>query len=192
MKKSIFAAFQIGLLTAAVVCSSVVLPPLAAAQTTPAIPPSLSTPDTGQIQVPIPKTPADVPGPVPGNTMTDAYVQLVGRMAYMWGYPLVNAHNRRVAFAGAPEPGLLGGVVPVAPVGFNEMLTNYLKQTRPSLSVLTRMLRTGRDSPHSTKNLRWFRCRTSVTAFTSTQCMTSAPTRSAGSASSMARSPAFT
>ena len=59
--------------------------------------------------------------------MTDAYVQLVGRMAYVWGYPLVNAHNRRAAFAEAPEPGLLGGVVPVAPVGFNQMLTNYLK-----------------------------------------------------------------
>lgn len=37
------------------------------------------------IQVPIPKTSADVPGPVPGNTMTSAYVQLVGRMAYVWG-----------------------------------------------------------------------------------------------------------
>jgi hypothetical protein len=30
------------------------------------------------LQVPIPKTPANVPGPVPGNTMTSAYVQLVG------------------------------------------------------------------------------------------------------------------
>jgi hypothetical protein len=80
-----------------------------------------------QVQVPIPKTAAEVPGPVPGNTMTPAYVQLVGRMAYMWGYPLVNAHNRRAAFARAPEPGLLGGVVPVAPVGFNQMLTGYIK-----------------------------------------------------------------
>jgi hypothetical protein len=52
---------------------------------------------TGQVQVPIPKTAAEVPGPVPGNTMTNAYVQLVGRMAYVWGYPLVNAHNRRAA-----------------------------------------------------------------------------------------------
>jgi hypothetical protein len=30
------------------------------------------------LQVPIPKTPANVPGPVPGDTMTSAYVQLVG------------------------------------------------------------------------------------------------------------------
>ena len=40
-------------------------------------------------QVPIPKTAAEVPGPVPGNTMTNAYVQLVGQMAYVWGYELV-------------------------------------------------------------------------------------------------------
>ena len=71
--------------------------------------------------------PAQVPGPVPGNTMTPAYVQFVGHMAYMWGYPLVNAYNRRAAFAEAPAPGLLGGVVPVAPIGYNSMLTNYLK-----------------------------------------------------------------
>jgi hypothetical protein len=38
----------------------------------------------------------------------------------------VNAHNRRAAFAEPPEPGLLGGVVPVAPVGYNQMLTNYI------------------------------------------------------------------
>ena len=82
--------------------------------------------ETGS-QVPIPKTAADVPGPVPGNTMTNAYVQFVGRMAYVWGYPMVNAHNRRAAFAEAPEPGLLGGVVPIAPVGYNQMLTDYIK-----------------------------------------------------------------
>ena len=78
-------------------------------------------------QVPIPTTAAEVPGPVAGNTMTNAYVQMVGKMAYVWGYPLVNAHNRRAAFAEAPEPGLLGGVVPIAPVGFNQMLTGYVK-----------------------------------------------------------------
>ena len=108
-------------LAVVVVCATLALPRLAAAQTAPQ---SITTPDkvqtrttpvaaTEQVQVPIPKTAADVPGPVPGNTMTNAYVQLVGRMAYMWGYPMVNAHNRRAAFAEAPEPGLLGGVVPV-------------------------------------------------------------------------------
>jgi hypothetical protein len=80
-----------------------------------------------QAQVPIPNTAAEVPGPVPGNTMTGAYLQFVGRMAYMWGYAMVNAHNRRASFAQAPEPGLMGGVVPVAPVGYNQMLTDYIK-----------------------------------------------------------------
>jgi hypothetical protein len=64
------------------------------------------------------------------NLMTNEYVQLVGRMAYVRGYPLVNAHNRRAAFAEAPEPGLLGGVVPIAPVGYNEMLTDLLASCR--------------------------------------------------------------
>jgi len=105
----------IGHLAAVVVCATLVMPPgSATAQTASAI------------QVPIPKSAAEVPGPVPGNTMTNAYVQLVGRMAYVWGYPMVNAHNRRAAFAEAPEPGLLGGVVPIAPIGYNQMLTNYI------------------------------------------------------------------
>jgi hypothetical protein len=78
-------------------------------------------------QVPIPKAASEVPGPAPGNAMPNSYVQLVGRMAYVWGYPMVNAHNRRAAFAGAPEPGLMGGAVPVAPIGYNQMLTDYIK-----------------------------------------------------------------
>jgi len=76
-------------------------------------------------QFPIPTTAAEVPGPPPGTAMTSAYVQMVGRMAYLWGWPLVNSVNRAAAFAKAPEPGLLGGVVPVA-FGRNAMLTNYI------------------------------------------------------------------
>jgi hypothetical protein len=76
-------------------------------------------------QVQIPSSAAEVPGPALGTAMTKAYVQSVGRMAYLWGWPLVNAANRAAAFAKAPEPGLLGGVVPVA---FNRiaMLTDYI------------------------------------------------------------------
>ena len=54
---------------------------------------------------------AEVPGPAPGTAMTKAYVEMVGRMAYLWGWTLVNVANRAAAFAKAPEPGLLGGVV---------------------------------------------------------------------------------
>ena len=51
--------------------------------------------------VPIPKTPAEVPGPALGTAMTKEYVQTVGRMAYLWGWPLVNNVNRSKAFAEA-------------------------------------------------------------------------------------------
>jgi hypothetical protein len=41
-------------------------------------------------QVPIPTTAAEVPGPAPGTAMTKPYVETVGRMAYLWGWALVN------------------------------------------------------------------------------------------------------
>jgi hypothetical protein len=77
-------------------------------------------------QVPLPTTAAEVPGPAPGTAMTKAYVQMIGRMAYVWGWPLVNSQNRRAGFAKAPAPGLMGGVVPAAPIGQVAMLTNYI------------------------------------------------------------------
>ena len=76
-------------------------------------------------EVPTPKTAAEVPGPAPGTAMTTAYVQMVGRMAYLWGWPLVNNANRHAAFSKAPEPGLLGGVLPIAHNSL-AMLTNYV------------------------------------------------------------------
>jgi len=78
-------------------------------------------------QVPIPKTSSDVPGPAAGTAMTKEYVQMVGRMAYLWGWPLVNQHNRRAAGDKAPGPGLNGGVIPIAPAGEYAMLTDYIK-----------------------------------------------------------------
>jgi hypothetical protein len=77
-------------------------------------------------QVPLPKIAADVSGPVAGTAMTKEYVQMVGRMAYVWGWPLVNSHNRRAAFAQAPMAGLMGGVLPIAPVGQLAFLTDYI------------------------------------------------------------------
>ena len=76
-------------------------------------------------QVPIPKTAAEVPGPATGTAMTTAYVQTVGRMAYLWGWPLVNSANRSLSFSKAPEPLLMGGIVPVA-YNANAMLTGYV------------------------------------------------------------------
>ena len=57
----------------------------------------VTTNATHSQQVPIPKTAAEVPGPASGTAMTKAYVQTVGRMAYVWGWALVNAVNRAAA-----------------------------------------------------------------------------------------------
>jgi len=74
-------------------------------------------------QIPLPTTAAQVPGPAPGTAMTKPYVQTVGRMAYVWGWALVDAANRAAAAAKAPAPGLIGGVVPMAHNGI-AMLTD--------------------------------------------------------------------
>jgi hypothetical protein len=87
----------------------------------------LATPGLRAQQVPIPTTAAEVPGPTPGTAMTKNYVQMVGRAAYFWGYPLVATNNRRAAFAKAPESILLGGAIPMAPVGYLTMLNDYIK-----------------------------------------------------------------
>ncbi len=84
-------------------------------------------------QVPTPTTASQVPGPPPGTAITKEYVQMVGRMAYLWGWPLVNSVNRSIAFSKAPAPGLLGGVLPVA-YNANAMLTSYI---RPDQTFVT-------------------------------------------------------
>ncbi len=55
-------------------------------------------------QVPIPTTAAEVPGSPPGTAMTKAYVQTVGRVAYVWGWPLVNMANRIAAMPRCLNP----------------------------------------------------------------------------------------
>ena len=80
-------------------------------------------------QVPIPTTPAEVPGPPPGTNLTTVYVQTVARAAYVWGWELVNNAHRHAAFSEAPEPGLLGGVLPIAHNSL-AMLTNYVSATQ--------------------------------------------------------------
>src|SRR5262245_60839760 len=54
------------------------------------------------------------------------YVQMVGRFAFLWGWPMVNSFNRRTAMVSVPEPGLRGGVLPNAPRGQVCMLTDYI------------------------------------------------------------------
>src|SRR5215469_4713928 len=65
----------------------------------------------------------------PANTMmTPEYVAAVGRFAYVWGWPLVNNLNRARAVEKLPEPGRVGGVIPMAPPGQVSMLTDYIDE----------------------------------------------------------------
>ena len=77
-------------------------------------------------QVPAPRSAADVTAPATGVVMHPEYAKAVGRIAYVWGWPLVNQINRRAAITQAPEPGRLNGVLPVAPRGQIGMLSDYI------------------------------------------------------------------
>ncbi len=78
------------------------------------------------IQVPIPQSADEVVQPAGGIIMTEDYARVVGRMAYIWGWPMVNMINRRATITQAPYPGLMNGVLPVAPRGYVSMLSNYI------------------------------------------------------------------
>lgn len=78
-------------------------------------------------QTPFPATASEVTTPVRGAVMHEEYVRTIGRMAYVWGWPLVNSFNRRAGITTAPEPGRLGGVVPVAPRGRLAMNNDYVE-----------------------------------------------------------------
>ena len=71
---------------------------------------------------------AEIVGTPAGTIMPRSYVTSVGRMAYVWGWPLLNNLNRAKAFARVPEPGRLGGVMPISPPGQVSMLTDYIDE----------------------------------------------------------------
>jgi hypothetical protein len=84
---------------------------------------------TGVAQAPsIPSLSAGKPlGPVAGTLLTDDYMRNLATLAYVWGWPLVNMHNRHVVFSKVTENGLGDGVLPVAPLNRLTMLTDYIK-----------------------------------------------------------------
>ncbi|PPJ14966.1 DUF1214 domain-containing protein [Nocardia cyriacigeorgica] len=61
------------------------------------------------------------------QNVTPDYAATVGRVAYLWGWPLVNLHNRRVFMQQLPAPGLLAGIVPAGPPGTVGMLRDYVR-----------------------------------------------------------------
>lgn len=64
--------------------------------------------------------------PAPGVTMQPDYVRTIAQMAYVWGWPIVNTINRRASITQAPQPGLINGILPVAPRGQVAMLHDYV------------------------------------------------------------------
>ncbi|WP_321798326.1 DUF1254 domain-containing protein [Caballeronia sp. J97] len=64
--------------------------------------------------------------PPPGLPMHPAYAQVIARMAYVWGWPMVNMLNRNARITQAPHPGLINGVLPAAPRGQVGMLHDYI------------------------------------------------------------------
>src|SRR5271157_1510611 len=95
-------------------------------------------------QVPIPTTPEEVTGPAPGP-MTKAYVQMVGRVAYFWGWPLVYVYNQRTELTKVPEPVLLNGAICIAPMNQVSMLTGYVDPAETTSPIRTRTWCTGWD-----------------------------------------------
>jgi hypothetical protein len=76
----------------------------------------------------VPEVSMEIPsGPVSGTRLPEAYVRDVARLAYLWGWPLVNMHNRLLVFEKVPENGLGDGVLPVGPPNRVTMLTDYIK-----------------------------------------------------------------
>ncbi|QRM55094.1 DUF1254 domain-containing protein [Sinorhizobium sp. BG8] len=64
----------------------------------------------------------------------ESYVRSLARSAYIWGWPMVNMYNRRARITQAPHPGLLGGVLPVAPRGQIGMLHDYIEPSERAIA----------------------------------------------------------
>lgn len=77
-------------------------------------------------QVAQPTSANDIKGTPAGTVMSKQYVETIGRMAYVWGWPLVNNLNRSLAVSKLPGPGRIEGVIPAAPTGYVSMLSDYI------------------------------------------------------------------
>jgi hypothetical protein len=63
----------------------------------------------------LPTSSAEVTQPVAGAIMHKEYVKTIGRMAYVWGWAMVNSFNRRAGITQAPAPRALRWRCPSRP-----------------------------------------------------------------------------
>jgi hypothetical protein len=89
----------------------------------------LTTVNAVLAQSPNPAPTQHVPGPVAGTKITEAYARTIMRDAFFWVWPMINCYNKRLAFAQIPEPGLMNGALPTAPLNRLCMLTDYTEPT---------------------------------------------------------------
>lgn len=90
-------------------------------------PPSAGVAET--ISATTTQRPATPPGPDAAVLIPEAYARMVARDAYFSAWPMINIWNKRLAFAQIPEPGLMNGVLPGAPLNHMGMLTDYVDPT---------------------------------------------------------------
>jgi hypothetical protein len=84
------------------------------------------TPPTAPADLGSPPAGAPLTQPATGIVMQPGYARVMGQTAYVWGWPMVNMFSRNASVTKAPEPGLLNGVLPVAPRGRVGMLSDYI------------------------------------------------------------------
>src|SRR5262245_40465570 len=65
-------------------------------------------------------------GPDARVKVTEGYARMVTRNAYFWAWAMMNIYNRRLVFDKCPEPGLMNGVLPFAPLNSLSMLHDYV------------------------------------------------------------------
>jgi len=75
-----------------------------------------------------------IPGPVAGTRLTEEYVRHIARFAYLFAWPMVNVLNRFLTYDKLPEPGLAGGVLPVAPPNQLGMLHDYIEPSERAVA----------------------------------------------------------
>jgi len=75
-----------------------------------------------------------IPGPVAGTRLTEEYVRHIARFAYLFAWPMVNVFNRFLTYDKLPEPGLAGGVLPVAPPNQLGMLHDYIEPSERAVA----------------------------------------------------------